>query len=159
MDEQRFKALVEFTSRNFVTHQPESNETPGETRARHYRNLPESARGDFLRGLLAESDRDKWAWDAVKLIAEDVEQLPRRPRKGGTDANRDWVFCMAVHHVGVRFHLLPTRNHGDPSKCCAEGDSACDVVGRALKVGSYVNAERIWLTHDRILSYARNNFA
>ena len=131
-----------------------------------------------------ESAESKQAWDSVKLIAEsllrDGERLPaelsrwladvladhgkpkkkrRRPRPatgGSLDANRDWVICGAVHHVGLRFNLPPTRNGDGPEACCAEGGSACDVLGRAFlgnRRRGYKNTERIWGKRDPILSY------
>ena len=185
MDEVEFKRLVAFTRQAFgPRHQPEWGESPAETRARHYRILPERARGEFLHGLIVDSAESKMAWDSVKLIAEELlrakDHLPdelaawiadvlfdhrkpkkeqRRPRPatgGSKDANRDWVICGAIHHIGIRFNLLPTRNGGGPPKCCAEGGSACDVVGLAFLGGSlkaYKNAERIWRERDTLLSY------
>ena len=61
-----------------------------------------------------------------------------------------------LHHIGIRFNLLPTRSGAAPAKCCAEGGSACDVVGLAFLGGSlkaYKNAERIWGNRDPLLSY------
>ena len=187
MDEVEFKRLVAFTRQAFLwQRQPEFHETPAQTRARIYRKvLPVRGRNDFLHDLIAESGNNKTAWDSVKLIAEDLlrdaEQLPdaladwladvlsdqgkpkkdqRRPRpaKGGSpDANRDWVICGAVNHVGMRFNLPPTRNGAGPEKCCAEGGSACDVVGRAIfgaTLHAYKNVERIWAKRDPLLSYS-----
>ena len=81
-----------------------------------------------------------------------------RPTTGGSpDANRDWVICGAIYHVGVRFGLDPTRNGAGPEACCAEAGSACDVVGYAFLGKAnrgYKNTERIWSKRDPILSYS-----
>ena len=187
MDSAEFDRLVGFTRQAFgPRHQPEWNETPAETRARVYRKvLPERGRGEFLSRLMDESAESKQAWDSVKLIAESLlrygERLPaelsrwladvladqgkpkteqRRPRPttgGSPDANRDWVICGAIYHVGVRFGLDPTRNGDGPEACCAEAGSACDVVGYAFLGKAnrgYKNTERIWSKRDPILSYS-----
>ena len=187
MDETEFKRLVGFTRQAFMSrHQPEWNERPAETRVRVYRKvLPEHGRGDFLRSLIIESSDSRLAWDSVKAIGEsllrDGVHLPgeladwladvlvdmnkpkkdkRRPRpgKGGSpEANKVWVICGAIHHVGVRFNLPATRNGNDPPQCCAEGGTACDVVGRVCfgkTLHAYKNTERIWGKRDPLLSYS-----
>ena len=157
-----------------------------ETRLRMFQKvLPKRGRDEFLHRLIVESADSKLAWESVKLIAENLlrgkEPLPaelrtwiadvlsdlhrqkkdkRRPRpsKGGSrEANRDWVICGAIHHIGLRFGLPPTRNGAGPEECCAEGGSASDVVGRAAfdaTLNAYKNTERIWGRRDSLLSYA-----
>ena len=188
MDETRFQRLVAFTRQAFMSHhQPEWDEPPAETRLRVFAKvLPKRGRDEFLHGLIVESANSKHAWDSVKLIAESLlrgnEPLPvklrqwiadvladqytpwrdkRRPRptKGGSrDANRDWVICGAIHHVGLRFDLPPTRSGAAPDTCCAKGGSACDVVGGAVfgttAKAAYKNTERIWGKRDPLLSYS-----
>ena len=185
MDEGLFRRAIGTTRQAFLSpHQPQWNETPEESRARTYRDLPERGCDDYLRSLIAESAGDKLAWDSVKLIAEtllrDAKQLPddlaewvadvltdiakprkdrRRPRptKGGSsEANRDWVIRGAIQYVGTLYNLPPTRNGEGPGECCAEGGSACDVVGRAVfgkTIKAYKNTERIWGKRDPLLSY------
>ena len=179
MDEVTFDDYVKYVERSFFSeHQPLSTETPEVTRARMYRAvLPVRSRGEYLHELIAESATSKRAWDSVALIAQGLvqegEPLPpelaewvvdvlsdqstqgdrRRPRptKGGNpEANRDWLICLAVSHIARTFGLAPTRP-GGPPKCCAEGGSACDVVGRAASKG-YKNTERIWSKRDPLLS-------
>ncbi len=184
MDEATFKRAVAITRQAFLS-RPEFEETPAETRVRVYRKiLTKRGRDDYLRGLIADSAHSKLAWDAVKLIAEDLlrdgEHLPpelaewladvlsdlgrpgkdkrrARPTKGGPpEANRDWIICGAIQYVGTLYDLPPTRNGDGPEKCCAEGGSACDVVGRAVfgaTLKAYKNTERIWGKHDPLLSY------
>ena len=187
MHEAEFQRLVEFTRQAFFSeHQPEFHETPVETRARVYlKVLPERGREDFLRDLIAQSAESANAWDSVKMIGEillrDGEQPPpglaewladvladhgkprkdkRRPRPAkddSPDANRDWVICGAINHVGQRFNLSPTRNGAKADICCAEGGSACDVVGRVVfgkTLKSYKNTERIWGRRDPLLTYS-----
>ena len=192
MDETRFQRLVAFTRQSFMSqHQRNWDEDPAQTRLRMYEKvLPENGREEFLDRLIAESAKSKLAWNAVRLIAErslrEGKPMPaalnqwiadllsdqympkkdkRRPRPskdGSPEANRDWVICGAIHHVGLRFDLPPTRNHAGPNKCCAKGGSACDVVGAAAfgtSTKAYGNTERIWSKRDRLLSYSvpRNN--
>ena len=187
MDEAEFQRRVAYTYSAFLSqHQHQFGETPAETRARIFRKvLPKRGRDDFLRDLIAESVNIKLAWDSVKLIAEDLlrdgEQLPdalaewvadvladiakprkdrRRPRptKGGSpETNHYWVICGAIQYIGTLYNLPPTRNGGGPGECCAEGGSACDIVGRAVfgkHLQAYKNAERIWGKRDPLLSYA-----
>ena len=181
MDEATFGEYVKFTKRSFFSeHQPDFSETPAETCLRMYRAvLPARSRVEYLRQLIAESAESKRAWDSVALIAQglvrDRKPLPedlgawvadvladqlrkdkrrRRPAKGGApEANRDRIITLAVYHIANRFELPPTRP-GGPRKCCAEGGSACDVVGRAVfgkNVKAYKNTERIWSERDPIL--------
>ncbi len=184
MDEKTFERAVAVTRQQFLS-RPELREIRAETYARHYRKvLPKNGRDDFLRNLIVESAESKMAWDAVKLITEDLlrtkEPLPAelrewladvlydqqrpgkdkrqaRPTKGGPpEANRDWIICGAIQYVGTLYDLPPTRNGGGPELCCAEGGSACDVVGRAVfgaTLKAYKNTERIWGKHDPLLSY------
>ena len=185
MDEQIFKKAVFVTRQAFMSQQrPQWRETPVESRVNAYYALPRDGRDEFLHGLIVESPDTKLAWDSVNLIAENLlrgeESLPaelrkwiadvqsdqrkrrnekRRPRpsKGGSrHANRDWVICGAIQYVGTLYDLPPTRNGAGPEECCAEGGSACDVVGQAAfgeTAKAYKNVERIWEKRDPLLSY------
>ena len=185
MDEATFKRAVAYAKQAYLSRR-ELTETPVQTRVRVYRKvLPKRGRDEYLCGLIAESVRDKLAWDTVRQIAQELlrdgedlhpelaawiadvladQQRPRgdkrraRPAKGGSDyANRDWMICGAIHGVGQPYDLPPTRNTSGPKQCCAEGGSACDVVGRAVFGTStaYRNTERIWAKRDPLLSYTK----
>ena len=130
-----------------------------------------------IRRLLTESATNKHSWDGLSLIAQELlqqgEPLPQelgqwvadvladhaakprdkrrpRPRQGGSpDALRDHIIRWAVRALCMRYHLKPTRNGAAPDDCCAEGGSACDIVGAALaamnyKPTSYKNIEKVW---------------
>lgn len=190
MDKETFDRAVAWTRQQFLSrHQPECNETPAETRAKVYlRVLPEGAREDFLRDLIAQSAESGNAWDAVKLIGENLlrdgecsppglaewladvladhgkrkaeQRRPRPARDGSREANRDWVICGAINYIGQLYDLPPTRTAAKGEVCCAEGGSACDVVGRAVfgkSLRSYKNTERIWGRRDPLLSYSTRN--
>ena len=187
MDEAEFQRRVAYTHQAFLSQQHQQfGETPAETRVRIYHKvLPKRGRDDFLRSLIIESADSRLAWDSVKAIGEsllrDAEHLPaelanwvadvladqdkprkdrRRPRptKGGSpEVNRVWVICGAIQYVGTLYNLPPTRNGKGPGECCAEGGSACDVVGRAIfgkHLKAYKNTERIWGKRDPLLSYS-----
>ena len=186
MDEARFLRLVAFTREAFMSPpQWQWLESPAESRLRSFQALPERGRDEYLQGLIVESADNKLAWDSVKLIAENLlrgekpllvelrqwvadilsdqykqtkDKCRPRPAEGGSSkANRDWVICGAIHHIGLRFDLPPTRNNAGPDKCCAAGGPACDVVGAAAfeaDIITYKNTERIWGKRDPILSYS-----
>ena len=78
-------------------------------------------------------------------------------QRGSPEVNRVWVICGAIQYVGTLYNLPPTRNGKGPGECCAEGGSACDVVGRAIfgkHLKAYKNTERIWGKRDPLLSYS-----
>ena len=182
MDKATFDEYVKFAQRSFFSEaQRDFEENPAETIARMYTTvLPARSRVEYLHQLIAESEESKRTWDSLALIAQglvrDGKPLPvelaawvadvledqlrkdkrrRRPAKGGDpEANRDRIIALAVHHLANRFELPPTRP-GGPEKCCAEGGSACDVVGRAVfgkNLKAYKNTERIWSKRDPLLS-------
>ena len=168
MDEATFQGYVEFARLNFADYKRDLWKEPAKGRAYSYRILPPDGRGDFLSGLIEGSGETKLEWDSVSLIAQELlregEPLPAelaeyvadvlegkrpRPNKGPmATSRRDATIFLAVDHVAQRFHLNPTRRRKPVERealphCCAEGGSACDVVGAAFGVG-YKVAERAW---------------
>ena len=71
-----------------------------------------------------------------------VRPSPRgAPRKSG----RNGVIVGAITWVIRQFDLpAERRNREGPRQCCAEGGSACDVVGKALTDVTYGQVRRIW---------------
>ena len=175
MDEARFQGLVEFTRRSFVDYKRELWEEPAKGWAYSYKILPPDSRGGFLQGLISGSGETKLAWDSVSLIVQGLlregDALPAelagwvadvlegkrpRPSKGPqTKSGRDRMIYLAVYHVAERFELKPTRRRAQEwgenvlPDCCAEGGSACDVVGAAFEV-NYKVAERAWTERDAL---------
>ena len=118
-------------------------------------------RSEYLKGLIAQSTTDKFAWEALKRIAaihlRKRDPLPwvlcewladmlegdrRQPRTGSNKAVEHMRIYLSVREVVETEGLLATRSIG-PEHCCAEGGSACDVVGAAFGTG-YKNVEKIW---------------
>ena len=123
----------------------------------------------ILRELIGLSRIDKYMWDAVRLIAQEHltrgdplpvplaewiehvlvdqcfrlgrEKLRPRPRTGRRMVFRDLVMCWAIESLGAQGYM-PTRS-GGRRMACAEGGSACDIVGKAFGIG-YKYAEEIW---------------
>ncbi len=96
MDDQVFNALVGWVQRTYVDFKPDWQDDPAVGRVGLYESAPEWAQSDItpeqgraviLEFFIAESSKDKYAWDALKLIAEqhlrDREPLP--------DALADWL--------------------------------------------------------------------
>ena len=122
-----------------------------------------------LRELIDLSRIDRYMWDAVRLIAQEHltrgdplpvplakwiehvledqsvrlrrEKLRPRPRTGRRVVFRDLVMCWAIESLGAQGYM-PTRS-GGRRMACAEGGSACDIVGKAFGKG-YKYAEEIW---------------
>ena len=122
MDEGLFRRAIGTTRQAFLSpHQPQWNETPEESRARNYRDLPERGRDDYLRSLIAESAGDKLAWDSVKLIAEtllrDAKQLP--------DDLAEWVADVLTDIAKPRKdRRRPRPTRGDRPRQTVTGSSA-----------------------------------
>ena len=124
----------------------------------------------FLDYFIPESDKRNDYWDAVNLIAQrqlrggnvlpaplanwitDVlgdQFLQRkrkkkkrpRPAKGRPNAVQDQNVRLAMENL-IERGFQATRRGGGP-QCCAEGGSACDVVGAAFGL-KYKNTEGIW---------------
>ena len=176
MDEATFLSYVEFVRRSFVDYKRDLWETPAKRWAYEYKSLPEGACGGFLQGLISGSGETKLEWDSVSLIVQELlregDPLPAelaewvadvlegkrsRPTTGGqTKSGRDRMIYLVVYHVADRFKLKPTRRWAQGwgqnvlPDCCAEGGSACDVVGAAFGV-KYKTAERAWNERDPLL--------
>lgn len=176
-DEARFEELVNFVRRNHVDCQPNPWKDPAKAKAYTYEKvLPKHGRAEFLEELIVDATRNKFAWDALRLIGEwhlrTRETLPEpladwladylagrtRPRTGSKVELKNREMYLAVYHVSTRFELNPTRRGSGQKRdgmASAAGGSACDVVAAAFNTG-YKNAERAWLNRDPILSYKKS---
>ncbi len=76
-------------------------------------------------------------------------RAPKAQKAGPRMYARDAMICEAIRDLCDRFRLKPTRND-EPAgeKCCAEGGSACDVVGAVVAGLSFKNTRRIWNERD-----------
>ena len=134
-----------------------------------------------LRELIGMSRINKYMWDAVNLIAQEhltrgdplpdslaewiehvlvdqyiqsqKEKLRPRPAKGGRLVVRNRMMCLAIESLVAR-GFTATRA-GGRAKACAEGGSACDIVGKAF-FKSYTRAEEIWLSGKQQPSSNKN---
>ena len=125
----------------------------------------------LLDELIGGSEIRKEFWDTVNLIArrqlmggnplpaplanwiKDVlsdqyagrqkEKTRPRPDQGPRHGVRDQNIRRAIENLIAR-RFKATRS-GGPRDACAEGGSACDVVGAAFGL-AYKNTERIWLS-------------
>ena len=171
MDEIRFQEAIR-PANYFLENSPYANKPPG---AAHAKALSDHFREDLgLRlALVMASEHERWAWDAVSAIAQSTlrhrkfDPLPRElarwiteilegkrspPKKGSKrQAKRNLMTVDAIHLSALRYELKPTRNRADLPKCCAEGGSACDVVGAAQNMG-YKTVESIWSEWGRYAS-------
>lgn len=100
-------------------------------------------------GHLDNSRYYRFPAELAVWLAEVLEGKRRRPTKGKDKFyNRDILMGEAIVEVMRRFDIRPTRSkakkNASPAHCCAEGGSACDVVGVARDVHGYGNVERIW---------------
>lgn len=122
--------------------------------------------GDIIETLIEKSETKAWAWDILCdmvmrefytgqpdlpenlcLWAADMTKgICARPRKGRIRPSDGVVIADTVHIVRARFGVSPTRSGAGLSECCAEGGSACDIVGSAQigKVRAYKTIEEIW---------------
>ncbi len=87
--------------------------------------------------------------ELAEWLADVLEGKRNRPSKGSDRFyNRDMLMGEAIVELVRRFDIRPTRSkakkNASPEHCCAEGGSACDVVGVARDVHGYGNVERIW---------------
>ena len=138
-----------------------------------------SEREDILFKCLSESARGKDAWHATRLIAQEMlrtgaplpadlakwvanylEHPPPKPPKGKQhyEAARDFSFRVLVLDVSLRSGLKAARSRDKGDQCSLAAGSACDVVGLAMGIPGYPNAERIWMADDNpYLAYYRNH--
>ena len=122
--------------------------------------------GDIIEEFIEKSETQAWAWDilcdmVVRELYTGQPDLPvnlclwaadmtkgicSRPRKGRVRPSNGIVIADTVHIVRARFGVTPTRSGAVSSDCCAEGGSACDIVGSAQigKVRAYKTIEEIW---------------
>lgn len=126
----------------------------------------------FPSYLIKDSEKAKWAWDALNLMAQDriregkplppelaawvvdvlADQLveegqERRPRQGTEPRDlhpRDLLLCMLVDQLRCLFGLCAMRSYSAPPR------SACDVVAAAQGL-SYKRVEDIWNERDPVL--------
>ena len=175
MDEEEFKILVEAVQRTYVDNKPDWHRDPTGAILHAYYNVHESnssqrsseAVKEFvLKRMIEISCRQKYVWDALKVIAERhlrdrvpfnnafadwladfVAGRKKRPQLGAETVMRSFFICQAIATL-LRFsYLRPTRNRGRADSCCAKGGSACDVVGKAFGISQYKSVENIWLQY------------
>ena len=121
--------------------------------------------GDGLEeNLICLSRSEGWAWDVVNAMAEAALRHPYqpihpelatwaadrlaghepRPRvKGKRLVNRDLAIADSIVVLCKIYDLKPTRSLRGHPECCAEGGSACDLVGVAAGM-TYKAVERVW---------------
>ena len=122
---------------------------------------------ELMRRLVETSRTEAWAWDILNVMlihrirTNSCSDLPfevrywaghrladvnRRPRKGRI--RRPWenlAIVDAVYAVKAHFNLFATRGRSEFPESCAEGGSACDVVGQAQTPSkNYKATEAIW---------------
>ena len=171
MDETRFDDLVALAKRPLISP------------VGIYAIITDRQRGPYLRNRITESETSREAWDSLCLIARDLlkkghplpEELGQwvaqvlddlvhppaaqpRPPTGDSNARKKVLIYMLIHSFVENFGLNPTRgNATNLPECCAQGGTACDVVGRAANL-NYKNAEKIWNLRDpKFSSYRRDN--
>ena len=126
----------------------------------------------FVSDLIPHSKHERWAFDSLSVMAQAIlryEYMPMpaelanwaadvlegridRPPKGEKRlANRNLALADTVLFIKVLRDLKPTRSGAGPSECCAEGGSACDVVGAAHDM-PYKTIEGIWLEWREFLN-------
>ena len=131
---------------------PELRQTAVEAHLAYYRNAFPLLRENFMLQLQVDHYTDKNAWNALSALAPDLIRVPRG-RKGRNDLARRAGILFSILDVAMVFSLDPTRNGGertmatqDAAYCNAEGASACDAVGLAVKGenAKYKTIETIW---------------
>ena len=99
---------------------------------------------DSVRSPLAN-----WTADVL------AKKMKPPPKGGNRLANRDALIAEVVYLLTVLFELKPTRNSKKKRlplpESCAEGGSACDVVGDALCM-SYKAVEKAWTRYGGFVS-------
>ena len=98
-----------------------------------------------------------WIVDVLgdQLLRDKKEQRRPRPGDRGRRVNRDELICFVISVLVEREDDLFATRSGGRRECCAEGGSACDIVGAAVNLERkqvdpgcqdllYCNFERIW---------------
>ena len=140
MDRAEFDRAKEW-ARFFLRHSPMGNKSSGEAL------LAVTDNGDpsIKAGLIAMSFTERWAWDATLAMAQEWIRAEAR----------DALIAEVVYLLTVLFELKPTRNSKKKRlslpESCAEGGSACDVVGDALCM-SYKAVEKAWTRYGGSVS-------
>ncbi|MDE0101724.1 MAG: hypothetical protein OXN89_05035 [Bryobacterales bacterium] len=131
-----------------------------------YELRPPDLREDLVHDLIYCSTGIMAAWDALDMLtgklqregntlppdlARWVADRPPRPTKRGPNPDRDvlrnigmMIAIRALELRGWSTTRRVTRNGKELRHCCAEGGTACDVVGVAAGIGGYKNVEGIW---------------
>ena len=165
MDKATFNREVAFIRRAYAQR---SGDLPKFVASSYDQFVEEAEQLAFLDELIAGSEQRKDYWDAVNLIArrqlrkgnalptplanwitdvladQFVQQKKKtrpRPAKGPRAVVHDQSVCLAMENLTAR-GFKETRRGKEP-RSCAEGGSACDVVGAAFGL-NYKNTERIW---------------
>ena len=178
MDDDQFDSFVEF-ARSYLSHPGlylDSTAAEGKARAYLLLHRPRDGGDEFLATLIQDSKKNKSAWDALDLVAQDLlhrgdllpgelaqwtrdvltDQLaPRgqkrrrpRPSKGSHDtAGRDWNCYFLIDLLIKRWNLRPTCNE------ISESCSACDVVAVATGI-SLKTVQRIWTRCSHLMHKA-----
>ena len=114
-----------------------------------------------------EEDHEFWPWpedQERELLPKDLALWvsavlagvnPKPPNGGKREARRDLAIAETVVFVMDVYGLKATRNAKGLPECCAEGGSACDVVGAAvggLGIKAVIAAWDAWkrYTHLRL---------
>lgn len=162
MDEQQFAKAVR-RARLYLEWSPYNGKTPGAAQAMAL--VDELNDDDSLEmALIDYSRRERWAWDTVSAMVQATLRNPfqpmslelaiwvadvlagksPRPRgKGKRLANRDLGIAETIVLLCRLYSLKPTRRIRGIPECCAEGGSACDLVGAAAGM-TYKAVERVW---------------
>ena len=130
---------------------------------------------DLMFELVEASQQHLWAWEVLNSVvsrefrmgprdlpefvwqwaAQKLEGSLSPPSTGGlNDPVKCIVIADTVHIVRARYGVKPTRNRPGVGSCCAEGGSACDIVGSAQagtgELRGYKAIERIWRIYRRL---------
>ncbi len=134
---------------------------------------PERQQLPYLRSRIAESRTSRDTWDALNRMVQHYlrerrnlpEEMadraadaldgmvttpakrPRPPKSTEDIASRRVEIYLGVYHLVELYDLYPTRGLNGLPKCCAEGGTACDVVGAAFGL-NYKAVEKIWNARD-----------